>query len=61
MYIDYKEKIARDTIKLPDYLIGKKISVLESSGDLSLPELVPDEGLILKIDDPYTYIVLKLE
>jgi hypothetical protein len=61
VYIDYKEKIARDTIKLPDYLIGKKISVLESSGDLSLPELVPDEGLILKIDDPYTYIVLKLE
>lgn len=61
VYIDYKEKIARDTIKLPDYLIGKKISVLESSCDLSLPETVPVEGLILKINEPYTNIVLKLE
>jgi hypothetical protein len=61
VYIDYKEKITRDTIKLPDHLIGKKISVLETSGYLSLPETVPAEGLILKIDEPYTYIVLKLD
>lgn len=61
LYIDYQKEIAKDTIKLPSYLVGKKISVIESSIDLSLPDTVPSEGLTLSINKPYAYIVLKLD
>ncbi len=61
VYIDYQKEVAKDTIKLPDYLVGKKISLIEASIDLSLPETVPAEGLTISIDKPYAYIVLKLD
>lgn len=61
VYIDYQKEVAKDTIKLPGYLVGKKISVIEASIDLSLPETVPAEGLTMSINKPYAYIVLKLD
>jgi len=61
VYIDYQKEVAKDTIKLPGYLVGKKISVIEANIDLSLPGTVPAEGLTMSINKPYAYIVLKLD
>jgi hypothetical protein len=63
LYIDYHKSVDKDTIKLPAYLSGKKITVIEKSPSVKLLNegTVPDEGLILSVDESYGYLVVRLD
>lgn len=62
LYIDYHKAVQNDTVKLPDYLIGKKITVVEKTPSLNLVtgKTVPPGGLVISANEQYGYIVLKL-
>lgn len=63
LYIDYHKSVENDIIKLPDYLSGKKISIVEKTPSVKLlnEKTVPAEGLSLSVDGSYGYAVLKLD
>jgi hypothetical protein len=63
LYIDYHKSAGKDVIKLPDYLSGKKITVVEKNPSVKLftDHTVPPEGIVLSVSDPYGYAILKLE
>jgi hypothetical protein len=63
LYIDYHKLVDNDIIKLPDYLSGRKISIVEKTPSLKLltEKIVPSEGISLSVDGTYGYAVLKLD
>ena len=63
VYLDFHKNISRKTIKLPAYMTGKRISVIEQTPGVTLHtlEIVRQEGLCLSVKDNYGYIVLKLD
>lgn len=63
LYIDYHKSVGKDVIKLPDYLSGKKITIIEKTPSLKLftDQTVPPEGIVLSVSDQYGYAILKLE
>jgi hypothetical protein len=63
LYIDYHKPVENDIIKLPDYLSGKKISIVEKTPSVKLlnEKTVPTEGLSFSVHGAYGYAVLKLD
>ena len=63
LYVDYHKSVENDVIKLPDFLSGKKITVVEKTPSLKLftDQTVPPEGIVLSVSDQYGYAILKLE
>ena len=63
LYIDYHKSVENDIIKLPEYLTGKKISLVEKTPSLKLltEQTVPSDGIALSVSEQYGYIVLKLD
>ncbi len=63
LYVDYHKSVENDMIKLPDYLSGKKISIVEKTPSVKLltDTIVPSKGLSLSVDGAYGYAVLKLD
>jgi len=63
LYIDYHKSIDNDIIKLPSYLSGRKIAIIEktSSVELLTKQTIPSEGIELSVNNNYGYIVLKLD
>lgn len=63
LYIDYHKSVDNDIIKLPAYLTGKKISIVEKTSSVKLitEDKVPADGINLSVEqEAYGYIVLKL-
>ncbi len=63
LYADYHKSVDKDTIRLPGYLAGKKITVVEQTSSVKLltEDKVPADGLRLSVEkEAYGYIVLKL-
>ena len=64
LYADYHKAVDDDVIILPDYLSGKKITVVEKTPSLKLltEDKIPANGLRLSVGkEAYGYIVLKLD
>jgi hypothetical protein len=63
LYIDYHKAVQKDIIKLPAYLIGKKITIVEKTPSLNLltDKTVPAEGLAISVNEQYGYAVLRLD
>lgn len=64
LYADYHKAVENDVINLPDYLSGKKITVIEKTPSVKLltKDKIPADGLRLSIGkEAYGYIVLKLD
>ncbi len=64
LYIDYHKAVDDDIIKFPDYLSGKKITVVEKTPSVKLltEDKIPTDGLRLSVGkEAYGYIVLKLD
>ncbi len=63
LYADYHQPVVRDIIKMPDYLIGKTISVAEQSPSVTLltKDQVTKEGIAVSVDGTQGYLVLKLK
>ena len=62
VYLDFHKKLDRKTIKLPSYMMGKKISVVEQTPSVRLhtQKVVPQSGISLSLTNGYGYIVLEL-
>ena len=63
LYIDYHKSMDKEIIKLPDFLSGRKLSIVEKTPSVKLlsEETVPAEGISLSVSDNYGYIVLRLD
>lgn len=63
LYADYHQPVVKDIIKLPDYLIGKTISVAEQSPSVTLltKDQVTKNGIEVSVDGTQGYLVLKLK
>ncbi|MEI6423565.1 MAG: hypothetical protein WCP55_15205, partial [Lentisphaerota bacterium] len=64
LYADYHKAVDNDVIKLPDYMSGKKITVVEKTPSVILltEDKIPADGLRLSVGkEAYGYIVLKLD
>ena len=63
VYLDFHKSLLKKKIALPDYMTGKKISILEKTPSVVLhtESTVPKDGICLSISGDYGYIVLKLD
>lgn len=63
LYVDYHKSVENDVIKLPGFLSGKKISIVEKTPSVKLltEQTVPADGLVLSVEGQYGYMILKLD
>lgn len=63
IYLDFHKSLTKKTIVLPDYMAGKKLSVLEKTPSVVLHtgQNVPRAGISLSVSGGYGYLVLKLD
>ncbi|MEI6422457.1 MAG: hypothetical protein WCP55_09580, partial [Lentisphaerota bacterium] len=63
LYIDYHKSVENDVIKLPDYLTGRKMSIVEKTDSVYMlnAQTVSSEGINLSVNVQYGYAVLKLD
>jgi len=63
IYLDFHKSLSNKKIALPDYMAGKKISILEKTPSVMLhtEAIVPKDGISLSVSGDYGYIVLKLD
>ena len=64
VYLDFHKSVENKTISLPQYCVGKKVTVLEKTPSLELHSggTIPANGAIaLSVRDGYGYVVLKLD
>jgi len=62
VYADYHKAVDRDALKLPAELVGKKISIVETTPSLTLhtTETVPADGVVVSVSGDYGYVVFKV-
>lgn len=62
LYADYHRSVSRDSIKLPSYLIGSTVTVVEAQSSVTIEsgDTVPEAGLSVSVKDDYGYVVLRL-
>lgn len=63
VYLDFHKSVLKKEIVLPDYMVGKKLSVLEKTPSVVLhtASTVLKNGISLSVSEDYGYIVLKLD
>jgi len=63
IYLDFHKPLSKKKIALPDYMAGKKISILEKTPSVVLHtgSTVPKGGISLSVSSDYGYVVLKLD
>lgn len=62
VYADYHKPLDREVLKLPTLLVGKKVTVVDTTPSIKLLSggTVPDEGIALSVNGDYGYVVLAL-
>lgn len=62
VHADYHKPVESDVLKLPDYLSGKQVSILEASAGIELRsgETVPGSGLVVSVSGNQGSIILAL-
>ncbi|MBO7147240.1 MAG: hypothetical protein J6W81_05785 [Lentisphaeria bacterium] len=63
VYLDFHKDLTNKTIRLPESMNGKKITVIEQTPSVTLhtKDTVPADGIKLDVKNQYGYIVLKLQ
>ena len=63
LYMDFFKKMQHKTVKLPDFLTGCRITVLEKTPSV-IPEfnqIADKDGISFQVHDDYGYLVLKFD
>ncbi len=62
LYADYHYPASEDTIKVPDIMVGKKITVIEKTDSVNIlsEQTISQEGLKLNVTGNYGYLVISI-
>lgn len=63
VYLDFHKELKNKTIRLPQHMTGKKITIVEKTPSLTLhtEKTVPEGGIRLDVTGKHGYLVLKLD
>jgi hypothetical protein len=63
VYFDCHKPLQNHRLNLPPELAGKKLTVIEKTPSVILPEIssVPEAGIHFDVNAPYGYLVLKID
>lgn len=63
LYMDFFKKMQHKTVKLPDFLVGYNITILEKTSSVipAFSHIAGKEGISFQVHDDYGYLVVKFD